>query len=101
MCVLALSSCVPVVIDVSVSPSSVGVLGEVSLSGSDCEFVESKSFSLSRKRSSELEDNQGQMGYERSPVKAPPNTRRRMMPPTPQQISHSSSCLLLLKVKEV
>ena len=26
-----------------------------------------------------------------SPAKAPPNARRRMMPPTPQQISHSST----------
>ena len=31
------------------------------------------------------------MGYEGSPVKAPPNTRRRIMPPTPQQISFSST----------
>ena len=31
------------------------------------------------------------MGYEGSPVKAPPNTRRGMMLPTPQQISHSST----------
>ena len=30
------------------------------------------------------------MGYEGSPVKATPYTRRRMLPPTPQQISHSS-----------
>ena len=27
----------------------------------------------------------------KGPVKAPPNTRRRMMPPTPQQSSHSST----------
>ena len=40
---------------------------------------------------SELEETQGAMGYEGSPVKAPPNTRRRMMPPTQQQISHSST----------
>ena len=33
---------------VLVFPWSVGVLGEVSLSGSDCEFVESQSFSLQR-----------------------------------------------------
>ena len=31
------------------------------------------------------------MSYEGTPVKAPPSTRRRMMPPTPQQISHSST----------
>ena len=27
----------------------------------------------------------------RTPVKAPPSTRKRMMPPTPQHISHSST----------
>ena len=31
------------------------------------------------------------MSYEGSPVKAPPTSRRKMMPPTPQQISHSSA----------
>ena len=30
------------------------------------------------------------MSYDGTPVKAPPNTRRRMMPPTPQQSSLSS-----------
>ena len=35
--------------------------------------------------------NQGEMGYEGSPVKAPPNTRRRMTPPMLQQISFSST----------
>ena len=38
MCVLAVS-CVPGVTDVSASPSSVGVIGEVSLSGSDFEIA--------------------------------------------------------------
>ena len=32
------------------------------------------------KRLSVLEEKQGEMGYEESPVKAPPNTRRRIMP---------------------
>ena len=31
------------------------------------------------------------MSYEGTPVKAPPCTRRRMRPPTPQQNSHSSA----------
>ena len=31
------------------------------------------------------------MSHEGSPVKAPPSTRRRVMPPTPQQSSHSST----------
>ena len=34
--------------------------------------------------------NQEEMSYEGTPVKAPPTSRRRMMPPTPQQSSHSS-----------
>ena len=45
----------------------------------------------SKKRSSVLEDRKEEMGYAGSPVKAPPNTRRRILPPTPQQISFSST----------
>ena len=86
---------VPVVLVVAavlVSPSSVvtEVCDGFSLD-SDREFVEPLSFSFSRKRSSVLAENQGEMGYEGSPVKAPPNTRRRIMPPTPQQFSFSST----------
>ena len=44
------SSGVPVVTDVSVDPSSVSMLGEVSLSDSGCETVKSRSFFFSRKR---------------------------------------------------
>ena len=78
-------SAVPDVTVVPVSPSSVvtELFEDVSLD-SDWEFVDPQSLSLSKKRSSELE--QGEMVYEGSPVRAPPNTRRRMMPPTPQQI---------------
>ena len=43
-CAPVFSSCVLVVADVSLFPSWVGVLGEVSLSGSDCEIVKSKLF---------------------------------------------------------
>ena len=39
----------------------------------------------------ELEENEGEMGYEGSPVKAPPNARRRMTRPVLQQISFSST----------
>ena len=83
---------VPDVTVVPVSPSSVVTerFGDVSLD-SDWEFVEPQSSFFSKKRSSELEENQGEMGYEGSPVKASPYTRRRMMPPTPQQILHSST----------
>ena len=85
-------SAVLVVTDVLVSPSSVDTecYENVSLD-SDWEFVEPRPFSFSKKRSSACAENQGEMSYEGSPVKAPPNTRRRMKPPTPQQFSHSST----------
>ena len=51
-CVPAVSSNVPVVTDVSVSPCSVGVLGEVPPSDSDCESVQSQSFFFLQKASS-------------------------------------------------
>ena len=78
-------SVVLVVPDVSVSPSSVVTecYEDVSL---DSDW-ESQSFSFSKKRSSVCAENQGEMSYEGSTVKALPSTRRRMMPPTPQQIS--------------
>ena len=56
----------------------------------DWEFVESQSFSA-QKRSIVWEENRGEMSYEGTPVEALPNTKRRMMPPTPQQTSHSST----------
>ena len=49
-CVFAVSSGALVVADVSVSPSSCGVLGEVFSSDSDFEIVKPQSFSLSKKR---------------------------------------------------
>ena len=49
-CVLAVSSGALVVADVSVSPSSCGVLGEVFSSDSDFEIVKPQSFSFSRQR---------------------------------------------------
>ena len=82
---------VPVVPVVVVVPSSVvtEVCGGFSLD-SDWEFLEPQSLSFSKKRSSVWEENQGEMGYEGSPVKLPPNTSRWVMPPTPLQISFSS-----------
>ena len=82
-------SVVLVVIDVLVSPSSVVTecYEDVTLD-SDWECVELQSFSFSQKRSdcagraSRRDELRGEM-----PVKAPPNTRRRMMP----RISHSST----------
>ena len=46
---------------------------------------------FSKKRTFICAENRGEMSYEGSPVKAPPRTRRTMMPPTPQQISHWST----------
>ena len=78
--------------DVPVSTSSVVTkrYEDVSLD-CDLEFVEPQSFSFSKKRSSVCAENQGEMSCEGSPGKAPPTSRRRMMSPTPQQISLSST----------
>ena len=57
----------------------------------DRESVEPQFFFFSKKRSSVLEERKEEMGYAGSPVKALPNTRRRILPPTPQQISFSST----------
>ena len=62
-CVLVVSLGVLVVTDVSVSPATVGVLGEASPSDSDCEIVKPQF----------------------SPVNAPLASRRKILPPTPQQ----------------
>ena len=87
---VALSGVV-VVTDVPVSPSSaVAVMSEASLSDSDWEFVEPQSFSFSKKRSAACWENSGNMSYEGTPVKAPPATRRKIMPSAPQQSLHSS-----------
>ena len=79
-----------VVTDVLVSPSSaVAEMNEGVSSDSDWEHVEPQSFSFSKKRSIVCVENQEDVSYEGTPVKAPPQARR-MMPPTPQQSSYSS-----------
>ena len=70
------SECVPVAIDLSVSPS-VGVLGEVSLSVSDCEFVKSRSISFSRKRRAFHVESQGDINAASSLEDVQPLSRRR------------------------
>ena len=78
---------VPYVIDVLVSPSSVVTEFCDGFSCcSDCEFVEAQSFSFSKKACSLLDSYAGRDLQ----VKAPPLSRRRMMPPTPLQNSYSS-----------
>ena len=84
-------SAVLVVTDVPVFPSSVVTefCGDVSLDP-DWEFDEPQSFPFSKKRPFSEKVSQETMRYEGSSVKAPPLTRRRMMPSTPQQNSNSS-----------
>ena len=89
-CVLEVSSGVHVVIDVPVSPSSLVVMSETLVSDSDCEIVEPQSFSLSRRRQAVCVENQEDMNYDGTPMKAPPASRRKIMPPTPHQSLQSS-----------
>ena len=82
---------VPDVTDVLVSPSSVAT--EFCLCVFCCtewEFVEPQSFSFSKKRAHSYTVTQEEMRFEGPQVKAPPPSRRRMMPPTPLQNSYSS-----------
>ena len=57
---------------------------------SDWEFVEPQSFSFSKKRAHCCTSTQEEMRYESSQVKAPPLSRRRMMPHTPLQNSNGT-----------
>ena len=75
-CVPALSSGVPVVTDVFVSLPSVGVLGEVFPSASDCEAVEPQSSSFSRKRQAFHVESQGDMNSASSPEDVQPLSER-------------------------
>ena len=68
---------VPVATDVPVSLSS-GALGEDFLSGSDREFAESQSFSLSRKWQAFLIESQGGLSMENSAEELSPTTRRKI-----------------------
>ena len=70
---------------VLVSPSSV-----VAVCFGGAESVQPQSSSLSKKRAHVWTVSQEEMRYESSPVKVPPPTRRRTMPPTPLHSSHSS-----------
>ena len=63
--------------DCCVSPSSVGSLGEVSPSDSDCEIVKLQSFSFSRKRQAFHMESQGDMNAASPPEDVQPLSRRR------------------------
>ena len=71
-------------------PSSAAVVSEALLSDSDWETVEPQSFSFSRKRPVVCAENQEDRRHEGTPVKATPASRRKVVPPTPRQSSHSS-----------
>ena len=58
---------------------------------SDRELVEPQSFSFSKKRAHSWTVTQEEMRFEGSQAKAPPQSRRRTIPPTPLQNSYSSS----------
>ena len=64
MCVLAVSSCVLVVLVVFVSQSIVKGLGDNVFSDTDCEIVEPQSISLSGKRRALFFASQGGMSME-------------------------------------
>ena len=66
-----------VVTHVSVSSPSVGVLGEVSPSDSDCETVQPQSFSFSRKCQAFHMESQGDVNAVISPEDVQPLSRRR------------------------
>ena len=66
-------------------------MSEALASESDWESVEPQSFSFSKKRQAACVENQEGMSSEGTPVKAPPASRRKIMPPTPQQSLQSSS----------
>ena len=73
-----------------VTSSVVAEIWEGVTMDTDWECVEPQSSSFSKKRSFVWAGSQEEMSYEESPVKAPPVSRRRTMPPTPQQSSYSS-----------
>ena len=85
-------SAVLVVTDVLVSPSSVDTecYENVSLD-SDWEFVEPRPFFFLQKALFRLCGESRRDELRRVASKSASNTRRRMMPPTPQQFSHSST----------
>ena len=59
-----------------IPPSTLDEIGESLYSDSDWQIVEPQSSLL---------ENQEDMNYDGTPVKAPPASRRKIMPPTPQQ----------------
>ena len=81
----AVSSGVLVVTVVLDSHSSLVVMSEALLLDSDWEVVEPQSCSFSRKHEAFSVETQEDMNHDGTPVKAPSTSRRKMMPPTPQE----------------
>ena len=82
---------VPVVTDVGETALSVvTVMCEGVPRDSEWDFVEPQSFSFSKKRKFVCVENQEDMNYEGTLVKAPPCPERRMRTPLPQQSSFLS-----------
>ena len=79
-------SCVPVVTDVLVFPSSALAVRIDALSDWDWEFVEPQTFSFFRKRQAVCAEDQEGMNYEGTPVKAPPASRRKITPHTTAEL---------------
>ena len=77
-CELVVSLCVSAVLVELVAPSMVNVFGDVVLSDSDHGFVESQTFSLSRKREAPFVEFQEDVNTGGTPKKTPPATRRKI-----------------------
>ena len=77
--------------DVRVSASSTGVVMSESLGfGLSLGSCGTAVFSFSRQRRAVCVENQEHMSYEGTPLTAPQASRRKIVPPTPQQSSQSS-----------
>ena len=81
--------CVPAVPlsepDVAFPFSNVNVDCGVVPSDSECEFVEPQTLSLSRKREASFVQSRKDINFDGALVKALPTSRRKLVPPTPQQ----------------
>ena len=85
--------------EVHVSTASLAVMSAALLSGSDCETVEPQSCSLSRKRQALCVESQEGMNDGGTSAQSPPASRRKIMPPTPQQSRQRSIEAMQLQIK--
>ena len=73
-----MSSCLTAVPVLLVSSSNASVFGEVVLSDSDCEFVESETFSVSREREAPFVARQEDMHIGGTPEKTLPVSKKKI-----------------------